>query len=155
VTNVIVATMTIPPVEGNPWGREWVGRRYAAHVTDALKRPTSVWPVDTGRSKANFYPTDTQAGMPAIANRMYYAVYVNNRPRYPSGKRNPNYQAVQREAKRSHAWIRARMLAEIARFPAFNYDGIDLMRQAWAAHNEGKSWTADAGDAGPEVPAIS
>lgn len=67
----------------------------AGEVQDAMKSPTSKWPVASGRSR-RAWRTIRHGTSFSLVNREPYARYVNERRVYKSGRRNPNYHAVQR-----------------------------------------------------------
>ena len=73
----------------------------AQESTDVLRnRRRSLWPIDTGNSIRGWLveeaPTAFGGHELLGLNDQPYARPVNNRERYSSGRRNPNYQAAQR-----------------------------------------------------------
>ena len=70
------------------------------HVLGATLRTSQIWPIRTGRSLRNFYAQKIGKEI-HIYNTTHYAGFVNGIKRFKSGKRNRNYQAVQK-------WLTAR-----------------------------------------------
>ena len=61
------------------------------------RRAGTLWPQDTGFSRDRFRCEDEAiSNNILVLNTARYARYVNNRARYASGRRNPNYRAAQR-----------------------------------------------------------
>ena len=82
--------------------------RLAEEVQRALRR-SPIWPTRSGRSRQAMTADLLDDGNEAVievansahlprrnAATAFYARFVNNRPRYPRGRRNPNYRAAQR-----------------------------------------------------------
>ena len=68
----------------------------AQETERVLRRRNTLWPQDTGHSRDRFRAEDDHSGDVVVTNTASYAPAVNNRPTYPRGGANPNYQATQR-----------------------------------------------------------
>ena len=61
-----------------------------------MRSKRSLWPVDSGDSKAGFYTEVEEDGSIGVYNREPYARVIEFRKHYRDGSPNPHYRAARR-----------------------------------------------------------
>lgn len=72
----------------------------AFETEKAMRRRTTLWPQRSGYSRDRFRAEDDHHGNILITNTAPYARFVNFVRAFASGKRNPNFNAVQRTVEK-------------------------------------------------------
>ena len=90
----------------------------ALETTRVLTRLSdNVWPhgnrpTSTGNSVRKWIAEEGNAEI-LVVNTAPYVKYVNNEPVFPSGKRNPNYRAAQRQVEANADVIQRKALEDV------------------------------------------